>query len=508
MPEVKQFGGDGSKFGSCLQIFPELETLFPSGGVWNGGMSGGPSWGNGGSIVTGTAVSDPSNSASSQGSSVLQDLMDSMECSGECPDNLCTKFVDGEIYIPDESFIEKACNDGCLPASPGGCDNFCGNQNGPAFMSEAYDTACEMCTFLKCCSGDHDGNTRFGACKAYYPKPMQDWEPDNYQSGPLNWNYTTDQVFEDLEDVLEDLSNAFAGIEDALSVIVEEVVGDISIPEFCPGGEDSCSVKGFCDVFSATTPNFDLPSIDYDAVCSSDAFYICGPEDFEEMCDKRCSSAIASVTETEGSSAPVIELGGPVAVAEERMGLLDLPICHLCNIAKCCNTTEDKESENGFKECALYSIASVETTGSNQPVIEFESSQGTGSSTTVSEEDVLPSSDAAAENSDKDPGSGNNASSLGNKPDTNSGGPPDSAAGGTAGDSDGDGDNSDGNTTSEPTGGVEPSGSEQTGDAAKPTDPTLEASELNDPLDSGSYTSGLSVFTALASIGLLYSVLS
>ena len=438
--------------------------------AWDGDRDADPAPAQG--VSSGNSVGS-SGPETAPGLTFLGQMVDSVECPDTCAKSfLCHTILHG---YPNYSDVKSACDDGCLPIVSS-CEEFCSQDSGMP------QEACGACKFFQCCRKSSEetmpavkqfggDGSKFGSCQTFFPELETLFPPGGVWNGGTN-----DQVFEDLEDALGDLSNAFAGIEDALSGIVEEVVGDISIPEFCPGGEDSCLVDGFCDVFSATTPNFGLTSLDYEAVCSSDALYVCGPEDFEEMCATRCSSTIASVTEAEDSSEPPIELGGSVAVAEERMGLLDLPICHLCNIAKCCKTTKANESGNGFETCALGSIVSVETTGSNQ------------------------SSGAAAENSDKDPGS---ASTDNNGVDPNQ---PDSAAGGT-GDSYVDEDNADGNTTSEPSSGDEPSGLEQTGNVAKPADPTPEASELNDILDSGSYTSGLSAYTALASIGLLYSVL-
>lgn len=135
--------------------------------------------------------------------------------------------------------------------------------------------------------------------------------------------------------VVEDL---LQNVTDELASIIEEVVNDISIPGFCQevDGSFPCPIEGFCELFSTDTSNYDITSVDYEAVCSEDAFFFCGPEGFEEMCSKRC-----------GNGAAV----DAVVLAEERIGPLDTPICSLCSIAMCCRV--DGKS---FGECVMATI--------------------------------------------------------------------------------------------------------------------------------------------------------
>ena len=271
-------------------------------------------------------------------------------------------------------------------------------------------------------------------------------------SVPQEISNAIENIADDLDQLSENIADAF----DQLSKFIEEVVGNTSIPEFCPemDGAIDCPVVGFCDVFSGESTNFDLTSFEYEEACNNNTLFLCGPEGFEDMCAEECN------------------LGSD--------GVLDAAFCSLCNIATCCKNKDDDATS--FEDCAWGSLKQDST-----PLSELGGSVGTPASDSAPEPlgtpivefvDSLPQDVAPAESSG-------------------------SPAGTPIEDSPSDSSGSLSTPAEDPT-------SEPLDSDAATAESSVEVSRSSSPedsmdsMDSGSYVPEISMFLTLASIATLF----
>jgi len=233
-------------------------------------------------------------------------------CNSEtCPvDGLC----DNSINFSGVD-LEDVCENSAFFKCAEGLEDMCANECGSAslgvtrssnFLSTSF---CSLCNMAECCK-EKDNGTSFEECASLaVPQEI---------SG----------VIEDMTDVIDIITNAFG----QLSTLIEEVVFDPSIPDFCPEVDSAeCPITGLCNVFSRKSTNFDLESIEYEGMCNDNALFLCGPEGFEGMCTDKCSSGTGSGIDY----------------------FLDDAFCSLCNIAMCC---KGKDAAKTFEDCAFGAL--------------------------------------------------------------------------------------------------------------------------------------------------------
>lgn len=216
----------------------------------------------------------------------------------------------------------------CMEGLKEMCTSECDQGTANNWESAAF---CSLCDIATCCE-DNGNSTSFEGCVL--------------EATPQS---VTD-VFNQLPSVLEDLQD-----------FVEEVVGDLSIPEFCPevDGAAQCEVEGFCGIFNGDFTNFDMED-----TCNNNAFFKCGPEDLEGKCTEQCG------TGTDADTA---------IMAESRLAsnlLFDAPFCSLCSVARCCR--DKAEGASFLDACALDTLpeqfTTAHTSTSGQDVVEAPSS--------------------------------------------------------------------------------------------------------------------------------------
>mmetsp|Transcript_16039 Transcript_16039/g.26114 ORF Transcript_16039/g.26114 Transcript_16039/m.26114 type:complete len:420 (+) Transcript_16039:1093-2352(+) len=194
--------------------------------------------------------------------------------------------------------VEDACAKNAFFACAEGLEDMCANECESGMSDHFLSTGfCSLCNIAECCS--KNGTASFEDC-------------------------ALGAISQEISDAVENIINF-----DQLSTFIEEVVGDASIPEFCPevDGAIACPVEGFCDIFSGESTNFDLASVNYEEACSDNALFLCGPQGFEDMCNNKCDP---------GSD-----------------DFLNAAFCSLCSIATCC---KDKGNVTSFGDCALDSL--------------------------------------------------------------------------------------------------------------------------------------------------------
>ncbi|KAL9186825.1 hypothetical protein ACHAXT_010545 [Thalassiosira profunda] len=302
-----------SKFDTCQEYVPNLEQLLDVGT--------GANWGGPGSAVNLPALD-------------LESLFNGVKCADTCEEpDLCGSFL---TSMGDQTVIEEACDASCLPEVTT-CEHICGNMDGPEVFGPMIDNACQTCQFFECCA-----TNSFETCGSKMPAmpamgnlfPDIDWEAWGTPGASQGDNLGLEGV--DWSEIEEALADVF----DQLQTAIQDVVGDTSVPEFCPDG-NTCPVEGFCDIFDGNTANWNLGTIDYEQACTENALFLCGPAEFKQMCTEKC---------TAGS------LAAPGAVtAEARMDgdFADAMFCSLCDIATCCETKGDSTT---FEDCATAAV--------------------------------------------------------------------------------------------------------------------------------------------------------
>lgn len=274
----------------------------------------------------------------------------SVRCNPEtCPiDGVCDMSYD----LANVNF-ENVCGNGALFECMEGLEEMCTSQcNDGSVNNLGIAAFCSLCDIAICCEGNGD-STSFEECAL----------ESTAQS-------MTD-VFDQLPSVLEDLQG-----------FVEDIVDDMSIPEFCPevDGTVQCEVEGFCGIFNGDFTNFDM-----DDTCKNNAFFECGPDDLEEMCTDQCGS---------GTDADA------TIVAKQRLAdnaLFDAAFCSLCSVARCCR---DKEEGVSFLDaCALDSLPEqFATAHTNTPVQDSVAAPSSDSS--IEESESIEDTQAEASSSD------------------------------------------------------------------------------------------------------------
>lgn len=206
---------------------------------------------------------------------------------------------------PDESIMEKICDNNCLPAAMS-CEVVC---NEDSFFG-SFDLACDTCEFMSCCQQDQDTDSKFETCQQYLPDLTL---PEPILG--LDWVYnSTDQLWSNLTSEMD--------------FIFDGLVWDLTDWDDTCFIADSCPVQGLCDYSANWT------ALDNDSLCLENALLLCMPPAFGEMCASECGE--------DASSSPE--------------GLLAEPFCSLCSIAQCCSG-KDNTAESPFEDCALGSVS-------------------------------------------------------------------------------------------------------------------------------------------------------
>eukprot|EP00584_Thalassiosira_punctigera_P017914 CAMPEP_0172565538 /NCGR_PEP_ID=MMETSP1067-20121228/108553_1 /TAXON_ID=265564 ORGANISM="Thalassiosira punctigera, Strain Tpunct2005C2" /NCGR_SAMPLE_ID=MMETSP1067 /ASSEMBLY_ACC=CAM_ASM_000444 /LENGTH=691 /DNA_ID=CAMNT_0013356433 /DNA_START=59 /DNA_END=2134 /DNA_ORIENTATION=- len=251
------------------------------------------------------------------GASVFGQVVGSFGCPATCAESgLCDSVLRG---ASDRAVLEDACNSRCLPA-PGSCDEICGNVvNGPAFLAPIADMACKSCEFFRCCGEDGevggDDAAKFNACQAHLPDAADalsniKWDGSGFQE------WIDDMDWSGMADSLGTLQSLF---DESMAKFDSFASGVTCNPDTCP-------ISGLCEM------NIDLASVDFDDVCSDDAFFRCG-RGLEDMCANECDES---------------KPWGSDGFA---------PFCSLCDIATCCSTS--KEDGKTFRDCTSEALSEL-----------------------------------------------------------------------------------------------------------------------------------------------------
>jgi hypothetical protein len=148
--------------------------------------------------------------------------------------------------------------------------------------------------------------------------------------------------------------------------ILDELISNITIPEFCP--TDSCPVDGFCECVSGDFMQCNEQV--YIDACETDAFFgECGPENFQDFCSSEC--------------------GGDV---ESMQDMVNMYLCSMCDIASCCH-------EKGSADECLFS-GMLDFNSSSVEVATNTSGSYEGTGIEESEEETteeVPDEEAATE---------------------------------------------------------------------------------------------------------------
>eukprot|EP00581_Thalassiosira_minuscula_P006259 CAMPEP_0183746442 /NCGR_PEP_ID=MMETSP0737-20130205/66752_1 /TAXON_ID=385413 /ORGANISM="Thalassiosira miniscula, Strain CCMP1093" /LENGTH=713 /DNA_ID=CAMNT_0025982137 /DNA_START=170 /DNA_END=2309 /DNA_ORIENTATION=- len=239
-----------------------------------------------------------------------------------CPiDGVCDKSIDFANFDVEDLCVKNAFFD-CAEGLEKMCADVC-EVGSDHFLHVSF---CSLCGIAECCR-DKDDETSFEDCtREALPEDIVD-VIDNIDFDEISTfsfeDCTREALPEDIVDVIDNIDF------DEISTFIEDIVGDVTIPEFCPevDGVTACPVEGFCDIFSGETTNFDLSSINYDEVCSGNAIFSCGPKGFESMCTDKCNP---------GSD-----------------GLLNVAFCSICDVAICCR---DKGNATSFEDCTREAV--------------------------------------------------------------------------------------------------------------------------------------------------------
>ena len=191
----------------------------------------------------------------------------------------------------NENVLREACSiSAFFNCGPVGFEVFCMSEcSGEASDDDLVSAAlCTVCNIATCCSvGGTPEDCVFGSL----PLPTDDFVVSIIEGG-------------DVADLLPNL--------------VGELLGNTSIPQFCPAG--TCDVDGFCECFTG-----DLTQCSENVLreaCSRSAFFNCGPEGFEDFCSTNC-------------------------IGQEGDDLANTVLCTVCNVATCC-------SEGGAPQDCVY----------------------------------------------------------------------------------------------------------------------------------------------------------
>jgi len=228
------------------------------------------------------------------------ELLDGGIFTGGLTEGPCASVFSG---APDESIMEKICDNNCLPAAMS-CEGVC---NEDSFFG-SFDLACDTCEFMSCCQQDQATDTKFETCQQYLPDLTLP-EPNlglDWVNSSIDWSNFTSEI----------------------DFIFDGLIWDLTDRDDTCFISDSCPVQGLCDYSANWT------ALDNDSLCSENALLLCLPPDFGKMCASECGDGT--------SSSP----GGVLAV----------PFCSLCSIAQCCSG-KDSTAESPFEECALGSVS-------------------------------------------------------------------------------------------------------------------------------------------------------
>lgn len=260
------------------------------------------------------------------------DLFESstMVCSEEntCPVAGFCDCMNGDLSKCTLTILEDVCSSGAMfSCSPDGFEEMCnkdcpppsrrlqgGNAVVTAMETESYSSAnCAMCQVARCCEAEGSTMTTCAMEAGIDPQAIM--------------NLT--DIGNTLEDFVDEVLNNLTGV-------IDDWIGNITVPEFCPSG--SCPVDGFCECFQGDFMQC-TEQVQREA-CEANAYFgECGPADFETFCSTECDGKMESMQD-----------------------VIDVTYCSLCTIATCC---QEKVSAD---EC-LFGGASefvTDTSGSNE----------------------------------------------------------------------------------------------------------------------------------------------
>lgn len=231
------------------------------------------------------------------------------------PSNLDLSTVDfDEVCASNALFL-------CTGELEGACDERCDGD-----VSDDSASFCALCQLARCCN--EGGETA----------SFQDCASESVSQA-------AESMAAVLDSAMEGISEALEGMALELADAVEVFVADASTPDICPkDGVDACPVvEGFCDIFDGEATNFDLSTVNFEQACNDNAFLLCAPEGFDDMCAEKCSG----------------ETGSDVTLAVARSVALELnpqdAFCTICGVATCCR---DKDADSTFEDCVSVHVPS------------------------------------------------------------------------------------------------------------------------------------------------------
>jgi hypothetical protein len=185
-------------------------------------------------------------------------------------------------------------------------------------------------------------------------------------------------IMMNLTDIGEILGDFVNEIIENVTGVLDELIGNVSIPEFCPTGQ--CPVDGFCECFQGDFMECN-EQVMRDA-CEQDAFFgECGPENFQDFCSNECNGEVESMQD-----------------------MVNMALCSMCTIATCCHEQRSPD------EC-IFAGPTFPTSTAPPAELTTDTSgtyEGAESDTTLEEETAVDESeDQSEENSGAEGTSGN-----------------------------------------------------------------------------------------------------
>jgi hypothetical protein len=206
------------------------------------------------------------------------------KCSLTLFDDVCSS---GAVFSCASAEFEEMCNSECpLPSRQlqGGNVEF----TSLSTSNSSTSPNCSMCEVARCCESEGSSVSKCAMEAGLDPQ------------GLSNLTSIGTVLGEFIEEVLNNVTS-----------VLDELISNVTIPEFCPSG--SCPVDGFCDCARGDFTECNEQVI-RDA-CETNAFYgECGPEKFEKFCSTECGSE------------------GITTIQD----IVNTALCSMCTIASCC----------------------------------------------------------------------------------------------------------------------------------------------------------------------------
>jgi hypothetical protein len=265
---------------------------------------------------------------------------DLSKCSLTMLDDVCSS---GAMFSCAPDDFEEMCNTDC-PPPPRRLQG--GNAVVTATETESYSSAnCLMCQVARCCETEDSTMSECAMEAGIDPQAV------------LN---LTD-IGNTLEDFVDEVLNNLTGV-------IDDLIGNITIPEFCPSG--SCPVDGFCECVQGDFMQCNEQVLR--EACEANAIFgECGPTDFETFCSTECDGEMESMQD-----------------------MVNMALCSMCTIATCCQ-------EQGSADECLFGGASFP----NNSALEFvtdTSGAYEGSQSDSKEETDVDSTEAQTDVADEE----------------------------------------------------------------------------------------------------------